>query len=735
MMKTVRSICPYDCPCSCGLLLNVENGSLLSTTGDPEHPACKGLICGKMRNYERGVNHPDRLKKPLIRTGAKGSGMFREASWEEAVRLITEKWQSILRESGPESIAYCYYSGVMSIVQRYGMEALFAKMGACQLEATLCSSGKGAGYAAVVGKTGCLDPRELEDSDLYILWSSQVKATRLQILPTLTEARKKGKKILLVDVYAEETADLCDEIFLIRPGSDGALALAVMKVLKDQGLADEAYLKENAEGFEDFFASLDMYTLSWAEEKTGLSADSIEKLAILYGRAAAPASVLGSGFSRYGNGGMNARLITILSLFTGAWKRPGGGLCGCNPSGSAYVDKNKISRPDFRKHVDRSEDSDQPGSRENPVQSANSNQPGSREHPARKININCLGAELEKETIRSLYVWGCNPANSVSDAEAVRRGLMREDLFTVVHERFLTDTALLADVVLPATYSPEQTDVYTSYGYRTLGLAKKAVNAPGEALSNWDTMRLLAKGMGYTDSYFLQTEEEAARMLLDTSPAVQALPEEVRARLYEGNVVSMPKEEAGIWRTPSGKIQIRNEALSVPLPGYVPCYSESEGRKQEDHLHHAEGEERKQEDRLHHAECEGEETSKNTQFFHLISAPSIYTLNTVFAERDDLNEKRGPMKLVMHELDAEAHGIREGDWVLAANDLAEVEFIAHLTDKISRGTAAAVGVYSRGMSFNGKTANSLHHARLTDLGAGTTMNDNVVQLRLLFTGQ
>ena len=705
-MKTVRSICPYDCPCSCGLLLTVENGTVVSTTGDSEHPACKGLICGKMRNYERGINHPDRLKKPLIRTGAKGSGKFREASWEEAVQLITEKWQSILRESGPENIAYCYYSGVMSIVQRYGMEALFAKMGACQLEATLCSSGKGAGYAAVVGKTGCLDPRELENSDLYILWSSQVKATRLQILPTLTGARKKGKKILLVDVYAEETADLCDEIFLIRPGSDGALALAMMKVLKDQGLADEVYLKENAEGFEEFFASLDMYTLSWAEEKTGLSSDRIEELALLYGSAAAPAIVLGSGFSRYGNGGMNARLITILSLFTGAWKKPGGGLCGCNPSGSAYVDKNKISRPDFRVHAAQKDDNE-----------------GSipQKHPARKININCLGAELEKETIRSLYVWGCNPANSVSDAEAVRRGLMREDLFTVVHERFLTDTALLADVVLPATYSPEQTDVYTSYGYRTLGLAKKAVNAPEEALSNWDTMRLLARGMGYTDPHFLQTEEEAARMLLDTSPAVQTLPEETKASLYEGCAVSMPKEEAGIWHTPSGKIQIRNEALPNPLPGYVPCYSESEERKQEDHLHHA--------------ECEGEKICENTQFFHLISAPSIYTLNTVFAEREDLNEKRGTMRLVLHELDAAAHGIREGDRVLAANDLAEVEFIAHLTDKISRGTAAAVGVYSRGMSFNGKTANSLHHARLTDLGAGTTMNDNVVQLRLIFTGQ
>ena len=253
------------------------------------------------------------------------------------------------------------------------------------------------------------------------------------------------------------------------------------------------------------------------------------------------------------------------------------------------------------------------------------------------------------------------------------------------------------------------------------GAGKRGLYAPEEALSNWDTMRLLARGMGYTDPHFLQTEEEAARMLLDTSPAVQTLPEETKASLYEGCAVSMPKEEAGIWHTPSGKIQIRIEALSNPLPGYVPCYSESEERKQEDYLHHA--------------ECEGEKICENKQFFHLVSVPSIYTLNTVFAEREDLNEKRGTMRLVLHELDAAAHGIREGDRVLAANDLAEVEFIAHLTDKISRGTAAAVGVYSRGMSFNGKTANSLHHARLTDLGAGTTMNDNVVQLRLIFTGQ
>jgi len=457
-----KSICPYDCPSACGLLITTDGKRVLKVDGDPEHPASLGVLCRKMRRYEEDVHSPERILTPLKRTGPKGSGAFAPISWEEAVSRITDRWQTLIRTYGPETIAYCYYSGVMSSIQRHCCEALFHRMGACELVKTLCSSAKGAGYVSVVGNTGCLDPRELKDSDLYLVWGSQMIATRLPALKTLTNGKKSEKKIIQIEVYGEPMAGYCDETILIRPGADGALALAMMQVLVQEGLADEAYLRENGNGYDEFRKTLPPCTPEWAEPITGVPAETIRRLARLYGNAKAPAIILGSGNSRHRNGGMTVRLITILSLFTGAWKHPGGGLCGAAPFSGSYIDNTRIQRPDFRKT------------------------------PARRININQLASALNETPLRSLYVCGANPANSVSDQKAILKGLAREDLFTVVHERFLTDTARFADIILPASFSVEQSDCYTAYGYCTLAAAPKIIDPPKEARSNWDTVKLVA---------------------------------------------------------------------------------------------------------------------------------------------------------------------------------------------------------------------------------------------------
>ncbi|MFQ9287864.1 MAG: molybdopterin-dependent oxidoreductase [Intestinibacter bartlettii] len=506
-MKINKSICPYDCPTSCGLVIETDGKKILKVKGDENHPATQGLICRKMRNYEESVHSKDRILTPLKRIGKKGEGKFEKITWEEAAQEITDKWKKIIKEDGPSAILPVYYSGVMSVIHRNCGDALFNKMGACSLVKTLCSSAKGAGYNSVMGSTGALDPRELENSDYYIVWGSNMKATRIQALPTLIKARKEGKKVVLIETYSKPMEKYCDEVILIKPGTDGALALAMMNVMVEENLQDEEFLLEKSIGYQEFKKTLKQYTPKWAEEITGIPKDVIVKLAREYASVKAPAIILGSGNSRYTNGGMTVRLITILSIFTGAIKYPGGGLCGVSPTSLSYIRKDIITRPDFRTNK------------------------------ARVININQVSSALvdENQPIKSLFVYASNPIGSISNQNKMIKGLMRDDLFTVVHERFMTDTAKYADIVLPATFSVEQDDVYTSYGYCTLATANKVIEPPKECKSNWDMFRLLAKYMGYDDEYFKKTEREIFDELIEKSlEDVENLTQEQKYILKKG---------------------------------------------------------------------------------------------------------------------------------------------------------------------------------------------------------
>lgn len=666
-MKTYKTICPYDCPTTCGLLAKAEGDRIVKVKGDPDDLISRGLICRKMQRYEKSINSPDRIITPLKRTGDKGNGEFQPISWDEAIKTIINHWNRALNEHGPDSILPFYYSGVMSLIHRNCGDALFNWMGACSLVKTLCSSAKGAGYSAVMGETGCLDPRELADSDFYIIWGSNMKATRLQSMPDIIKARKNGKRIVLIESYAHEMAPYCDQVVLVTPGTDGALALAMMHVLVEEGLADFEFLQREAEGFEEFKETLGAYSPVWAEGITGVPAQVIIDLAREYAAASAPSIILGSGNSRHGNGGMTVRLITILSAFTGAWARPGGGLCGCNTGGDSYVDTTRITRPDLRSNK------------------------------ARKVNINQLASALRGEDgaapIRCLHIYGSNPVGSVSNQQGIQQGLLNPELFTVVHERFMTDTARYADIILPATFSVEQSDCYSSYGYCSFGTAYKIISAPGECKSNWDIFCLLAKAMGYKDNHFDQTEENLLEELLaHPMPDLRDISAEQRDILKNGGLVSTPFAEHTDWKTSSGKIRIVNNDLASPMPHY-----------QENH--------------------------GGTYPLRLIAAPSSETLNSIFLERDDLVDRRGSMTLNIHPEDAAVRGISDREPVCAFNDLGEVAFTANVTPMVARGAVAAAGIFNTRQSANGKLVNTLHHERLSDIGEATTLNDNTVDIR------
>ena len=672
MAITIRKMsCPYDCPSTCGLLAEIENGRIVKVKNDKTHPVSKNGICRKMQHYEQDIYSMDRLMKPMRRVGKKGEGKFEPISWNEAVREITDHFKDIIEKWGSEAILPCVYSGVMSDIQRSCGDAFFNRMGASELVKTLCSSAKGAGYDAVVGKTGCLEPTELNDSDLYLIWSCNMAATRLQTLADLQKPANRYKKKILIDVYPNPTAAYCDQVITIKAGTDGALALAMMHVLKKENLVDKSFVENYTSGYPAFAETLDGYTPEWAEGETGIPAEMIRQLAREFGEAKAPAIILGSGNSRHGNGGMTVRLITILSALTGAWQHPGGGLCGCTPIDTDYVNKSLITRPDFR------------------------------EKAARQININQIGQALAmegKEAVRGFYVYGCNPANTVSDQQLILKGLEREDLFTVVHERFMTDTARYADLLLPATFSVEQTDIYRAYGYCTLGTGRKLVDAPGECKSKWYTFCLLATGLGYSDDYFDRSEDEMLDILLShPTKAIAETSNEVKETLRQGGSVVLPFSDHLAFGTETGKMMIVNEKLAEPMPHYTADYS---------------------------AKCQDWP-------LHLVAAPSVWSLNSTFLDREQLMTSRKGMTLWLNPEDAKVRKIEDGMPVIAFNELGEVQFTACIDQRVAVGNAVSEGVFASHQTQNGCGFNTLTHGRLSDIGAATTMNDNRIDIRPL----
>ena len=464
MPQLRRSTCPFDCPDACGLLVevDVEAGRALAVRGDPEHPWSRGSLCPKMTAYERTVHAPGRLATPLLRDGPKGEGRFRRASWDEAVALVAARWRAIVAEHGAEAILPYSYAGTMGLVQRNAGHAFFHALGASRLERTICSPAKEAAWSAVMGDTLAPDPEEIAESDLVVVWGLDAVATHLHLVPRLKEARARGVEVLLVDTYRTPTARVADRTFLVRPGTDGALALGLLHLLAREDQVDRAFVAAHVLGFDALEREvLPEWTPARTAAVTGLSPEDLAALAGAIGRARAPFFRIGSGLSRYGNGCDAIRAILALPAARGAWAVPGGGALCSTSSGLAF-DLSAVTRPDLQPR------------------------------PTRLVNMNQLGhalSALDGPRVMSLYVYHSNPAAVAPDQNAVLAGLAREDLFTVVHERFLTDTARYADVVLPATSSLEHPDLYRAYGHYNIQRVRAAIPPVGEARPNWEVFQ------------------------------------------------------------------------------------------------------------------------------------------------------------------------------------------------------------------------------------------------------
>lgn len=665
MSELKRTVCPYDCPDMCSLFVEIVGGQVVKVTGDREHPYTRGTLCPKMVHYERTVHSAQRLTHPLVRVGEKGQGQFKPITWDDAIQRIVARWQRIISNYQPEAILPYSYAGTMGVVQRNCGEGFFHRLGASRLARTICSSAKGYGWNSIMGDTLAPHPDEVRKSDLVILWSTNVLATNIHLLHNVKEAKKRGATVWLVDTYETPTAQIADKVVLVRPGSDGALALGMMHILVREGWIDQSFMDKHVQGFEQFREDvLPEYPPDKVHQITGIEVSLLEELALHYGNARAPFIALGSGLSRYGNGAMTVRTVTSLPALVGAWGKPGGGLIASVSTKALLT--GRVTHEDFLKK------------------------------PTRIVNMNQLGhalTELSNPPIMSLYVYHSNPAVVAPDQNMIIKGLRREDLFTVVHERFMTDTARYADIVLPATSSLEHPDIYRSYGHYGLQRTAAVIPPVGEAKSNWDVFQMLAQAMGFEEPFFSQNADEVIDQLID--PPTPWLERVDLVKLKEGYPVelTLPENYKTTFLTPSGKIELYNPKEAEPLPRYF--------------------------------EPHGDDAP-----FYLMSTPSLYSLNSSFNERPDLLRKKESVYLQMNFKDAEQKNLEDGQRVIAFNDRGEVPFILKLTTKVPQGVVVTEGLFWNKDVNEGLSVNALTSQRLTDRAEGSTLYDVKVDVRL-----
>ena len=666
-MKEYKSVCPYDCPDACGIIVSFDNNKVISVRGDRAHAFTRGTLCPKMAHYEKVIHSPLRLKSPMKRVGKKGIGedQYTRISWDEALDAIVNNFKETIDTYGSESILRYSYAGTMGVIQSPAADYFFRCIGATDQDRGICSPAKQAGFRSVYGDTLAIKPQEAQHSDLIVLWGINATATDVHILHDVNIAKKKGARVWIIDTHKTYTFSQAHEHIYVKPGSDGALALGMLHIIHRDGLADIDFIKKHVQGYDELVKEVLLdFTPGKAAEICGVSVERMTEFAHAYAKSKAPFIRLGSGLSRYCNGAMTCRAINALPAVVGAWQYPGGGLLS-SASGSKFIGKDVM-------------------------QQAHVHAPAKRLMPMIKLGEMLINPEGTK--VHSLYIFSSNPAITAPDQNVVRRGLMRDDLFTVVHERFFTDTCKYADIILPATTSVEHDDIYNSYGHYTIGTGYKLIEPIGESRSNWQVIAELAKRMGLEDDFFDLSEKDLIEQIVRTSSRISKRDQEL---ILNGEPVEMtvPESYKMDFKTPSGKIELYNPQDVEPLIRYMPPYGD------------------------------------NAPFW-LINGNDIRILDSSFCELDFNDPEL--MKLRIHPEDAKMYNINDGAEVEIYNDRGSVKIKAYYDDEVQRGTLVTLGVWWQSQSSDPHVAiNALTAARPTDQGWGSTFYDVQVHIRNL----
>jgi len=688
MPRVVHTTCPHDCPDACSVLVTIEDGRATRIQGNPEHPVTRGFLCGKVAKYLERVYSPDRLLYPMRRVAAKGAsgdGAFARVSWDEALDEISARLKAVAEEFGSESILPFSYGGTLGQIQGNGMDRrFFHRLGASQLERTICSEAGGVAVQTVTGAKYGVVPEDYPRARYILAWGANIHGNNIHLWPFIEEARRGGAKLVVIDPFRTRTARAADWHLPIRPGTDVALALGLMREIISAGLHDAAYIAANAEGFEALRERAEEYTPERVEAITGIAAGDVIRLAREYATTRPSVIRLNYGVQRSQNGGMAVRAISMLPVITGAWKLAGGGL-SLSTSGAFALNKAALKREDLMTVA--------------------------LGRPARVLNMNQLGRLLTdarmSPPVKALFVYNSNPAAVCPNHNLVVEGLRRSDLFTVVHEQFLTDTTDYADIVLPATTFLEHKDLVSSYGHMHLQLSQQALEPLGEACSNTELFRRVAARMELTDEA-LRASDDA--MIDDALHAdSEFLRGITRERLeHEHSIpLNVPRSDGAYlpfaegFATPSGKALLCNDALRAQgLDPVVEFVAPEESRH----------------------------TAAARRYpLELLGRKHDNFLNSTFCNLEGHQKMERRFELQMSAVDARARGIEEGDWLRVFNDRGEVRLQARVDGSVPPGVVAAYLDWAR-LSPEGKNINALTSDRLTDMGRGATFYSALVEV-------
>ncbi|HEY6339621.1 MAG TPA: molybdopterin-dependent oxidoreductase [Candidatus Sulfotelmatobacter sp.] len=731
MKKVVHAACPHDCPDACGVLITVEDGKATKIQGDPEHPVTRGFLCAKVAKYLDRVYSPDRVLYPMRRVGPKGPAagvtqrsfapqgqpraavptrpettqadvahVWERISWDEALDEICSRFRGIITEFGSEAILPYSFGGTLGALNGAAMDRrFFHRLGASQLDRTICSMAGEVGLQTVLGVKLGTEPEQFAHSRYIIAWAANIHGNNVHLWPFIAEARRKGAKLVVIDPYRTRTAACADWYLPINPGTDAALALGMMHVIIGENLHDADYVAKYTFGFKELREKVKQYPPERVAQWTGISVDDIRKLAREYATVRPSVIRLNYGVQRSEGGGMATRAITMLPCITGGWKEVGGGL-QLSTSGSFGLNSEGLKRPDLMKSALGRE--------------------------ARTINMVELGKVLNTQNdppVKALFVYGSNPAAVCPNHNEVIRGLQRPDLFTVVHEQFFTDTTDYADIVLPATTFFEHRDLQTAYGHHYLQISNQAIAPLGECRPNLEMFRALALRMGFEDDCFRESVDEMIDLALDSgNPWLQGITRErlerepfVRltfpasgSRLPASGESSDATSEPflpfaqGNFRTASGKALLYNEALKTqgldPVAEFKPP---SESR----HGH------------------------KNGFPLELLARKSDNFLNSSFSNVPSVQEMEEPGLLEMDPSDARARGISNGDRVRVFNHRGEILLKARVDGAVQPGVVSARLNWAK-HTPGFQSINALTSEKLADMGNSATFYSVLVEVEL-----
>ncbi len=682
--RIVRAACPHDCPDTCAMQITVENGVAVKVEGG-DMPFTAGTLCTKVAKYLERTYSKERVLHPLMRVGPKGPGQghWKRVSWDEALATIAAKFKAVAAED-PNGILPYDYAGTMGYVNWHAMgKRFFHRMGASLLERGICSAAGKAGIKITLGGSVGMDPERFEDAKLILIWGSNPIVSNLHLWSRIQEAKRRGAKIVAIDPYRSLSAEKCNEHLALLPGTDGALALAMMHVIIDEGLHDRDYVEKYTLGFEQLAERVKDYPPHKVARITGLPSQQIIALAREYAGTRPAAIRLNYGMQRHSGGGMAARTVACLPALTGAWREAAGGII-LTTAGFYGMNNAAMERVDLLQ------------------KSANPN--------PRTINMSAIGdALLEADPpVRALYVYNSNPVAVAPDSGKVVAGFSRADLFTVVHDVFRTDTADYADVFLPATTQLEHHDLHSSYGHLYVLANNPAIKPVGESLPNSEVFRRLAARMGFEEDCFKDSDEDICRQaLVSSNPNLKGIDwETLKERGWMR--LNVPERFApfaeGGFPTPSGKCEFYSETAAKqgldPLPVWTPPR---------------------------------ESVSSNPALakkypLAMISPPNRHFLNSSFANLPFAIAEAKEPTLTIHPADAAARKLQNGDMLRIFNDRGSFTAKARVSDKARQGVVVALSVWWKKLTPDGKNANEVTSQALADMAGAATFYDCLVEV-------